>query len=122
HGIIRQRNHAGVAATVRFGKLLLRPLGNGAHAGLGLSESDARLQQAYDSQIVAAPILLLLLVKDERRPHLTGVVGIVELCRHDPNHSELLSVQVDGLAHNAWITTEVLLPKTVFEHNYLLAS
>ncbi len=97
-------------------------MGNRLKERLCLHHRDTRLQQAYDSQIVIATFLLFISIEDQRRPHLAAIVGIVEVCGHDPNDSELLSVEVDRFTHNSRIAAEVLLPETILEHYDLLMS
>ena len=64
---------------------------------------------------------LFLWSENERRPHLAGVVRIIEVGRHDANDRKLFLVETDRFADNARITAKVLLPETMFEHHHLLA-
>src|SRR5258705_1157527 len=92
HGVIRKCHDANVATTISFGKLFLRPFSNRMQLGLRLTNRGPRLQQTYDSKVVALSIVLLFSIEDERCPHHARVVGIVEVWRHHANNCEGFAV------------------------------
>ena len=101
---------------------MLRAPGDAVKIRLRLSDRHARLQQTDDPEVVAAAIVLLFSIKDERRPHLAAVVGVVEVRGHHAHHSEGFAVQRDRLANDIWVAAEMLLPETVLEYYDLVAA
>src|SRR5258705_13942827 len=65
HGVIRKCHDSNVATTISLRKLFLRPFSNRMQLSLRLSDCGPRLQQTYDSEVVALSIVLLISIEEE---------------------------------------------------------